>query len=377
MRIYKRGKYYWLDYTFKGKRIRKSLGVTDRKSAKELAAIYVEQIRKGELGVIDDKPILFEDAVKKYLEYYKNHVSPTTFKTESNRANLLISHFKGKLLHEITPWMIEQYINERLLKVKPSTVNREIAFLKGLYKKFTEWKYISKNPMESIKMLKEPPGVIRYLDEEELFTLKQALEKAPIYLRALVIVALNTGMRKGELMALKWRDVDFKNRIIIATKTKNNERRIIPMNDEVYHALLQLGRHIRSEYIFVNPKTGKPYVDLKNSWKKLMKEAGIENFRFHDLRHTFASYLAMSGVSPLVIQELLGHKTLTMTKRYSHLSRKHLEDAVKKMQIYGTNMAQSRKMRKSSIVEFPTKNNMRRAGLEPATHGLRIRCSTD
>jgi len=107
-----------------------------------------------------------------------------------------------------------------------------------------------------------------------------------------------------------------------------------------------------------------------------MKDAGIENFRFHDLRHTFASYLAMSGVSPLVIQELLGHKTLTMTKRYSHLSRKHLEDAVKKMQIYGTNMAQSRKMTKSSIVDFPTKNNMGRAGLEPAATGLKIRCST-
>ena len=376
MRIYKRGKYYWLDYTSKGKRIRRSLGVTDRKSAKELAAIYVEQIRKGEFGVIDDKPILFEDAVKEYLEYYKNHVSPTTFKSESERANLLINYFKGKFLHEITSRMIERYINERLLKVKPSTVNREIAFLKGLYRKFNEWKYIAHNPMKSIKMLKEPPGVIRYLDEEELIALKRALEKAPIYFRALVIVALNTGMRKGELMALKWRDVDFKNRIIIATKTKNNERRIIPMNDEVYHALLQLGRHIRSEYIFVNPKTGKPYVDLKNSWKKLMKEAGIENFRFHDLRHTFASYLAMSGVSPLVIQELLGHKTLTMTKRYSHLSRKHLEDAVKKMQIYGTNMAQSRKMTKSSIVDFPTKNNMGRAGLEPAATGLKIRCST-
>ena len=366
MRIYKRGKYYWFDYTFKGKRIRRSLGVTDRKSAKELAAIYVEQIRKGELGVIDDKPILFEDAVKIYLEeYYKNHVSPTTFKTEQRRANLLSNYFKGKFLHEITTKMVERYINMRLQYVKPATINREIAFLKGLYRKFNEWQYLKFNPMKEIRFLKEPPGRVRYLEEDELKRLFSALENFPLHFKAIVLLALYTGLRKGEILSLKWGDIDFNNEIITVTQTKNNERRVIPLNHQVIKILKKLPIDLRSRYVFVNPHTGKPFVDVNRQWYKLLKIAGIEDFRFHDLRHTFASYLAMSGESPLVIKELLGHKSLAMTQKYSHLSHKQLVDAIHKLQFLGTNMAQSDESRKVINGDFLRKNNWRRRASNP------------
>jgi len=165
----------------------------------------------------------------------------------------------------------------------------------------------------------------------------EALKDCPLYFQALVKVAFYTGMRKGEILSLRWKDIDWKNKKIMIAKTKNNERRIIPTNGEVYKTLLSLGRHIRSEYIFVNPKTGKPYVDFKKSWRSLLKRTQIEDFRFHDLRHNFASYLVMSGVDIRTVQELLGHKSLRMTERYLHLAPEHLKNAVENLQKVVTN----------------------------------------
>ena len=140
-------------------------------------------------------------------------------------------------------------------------------------------------------------------------------------------MALNTGMRRGEILRLKWRDVDIKRSIIYLHETKNGEKREVPINEQVKAILINTIRHPQSEYIFYN-KDGTPMASNKRSFFTALKKSGIKDFKFHDLRHTFASHLVMSGIDLNTVRELLGHKSLQMTLRYSHLSANHKHIAV-------------------------------------------------
>ncbi|MEA1964231.1 MAG: site-specific integrase [Candidatus Aerophobetes bacterium] len=147
------------------------------------------------------------------------------------------------------------------------------------------------------------------------------------YLKPIILTAVNTGIRKGKLLNLKWSDLDFHNRLIYLSDTKGAKKREIPMNEIMYKTLLRIRKNPDSPYVFCH-KNGKPYKDLRASLDKAARKAGIERFRFHDLRHTFASHLVMAGVDLKTVQELLGHKTIEMTLRYAHLSPGHKRAAV-------------------------------------------------
>jgi integrase len=192
--------------------------------------------------------------------------------------------------------MIEKYKAKRLEKVKPATVNRELATLKNMFTMAIKWGYIKINPAKEVKLLKEPPGRLRYLKPEEAEVL---LSSCADHIRPIVVTALNTGMRKGELQKLKWAYVDFKNQKITVINAKNNESRIIPINKTLYKELYAL-----------------------------LEKANIEDFRFHDLRHTFGSYLVMQGVDLKTVQQIMGHKDIRMTMRYAHLSPEYVQKAV-------------------------------------------------
>jgi integrase len=136
-------------------------------------------------------------------------------------------------------------------------------------------------------------------------------------------------MRKGEILGLKWRNLDLKNRRITVTNTKNNEIRGIPINETLYQELVGLDRSRQGEYVFCNGE-GEPYGDIKRGFASALRKPGIKDFRFHDLRHTFGSHLVMQGVDLRAGQQLMGHKE-EMTMRYSHLSREHVEGAMAKL----------------------------------------------
>jgi len=163
------------------------------------------------------------------------------------------------------------------------------------------------------------------LEKEEIARLIPA---CPSYLEPIVTVALNTGMRKGEILNLKWNDLDFRNRLIYILQTKNKKVRKIPMNNIVFRTLLRVRKNPKSPYVFCKKKDGSPYRDIRDGFKNALKRAGIRHLRFHDLRHTFASHLVMAGVDLKSVQELLGHRTFDMTLRYSHLSPDHKRKAV-------------------------------------------------
>lgn len=323
MRIYKRNEIWYLDYNYKGKRYRKRVGKSQKMAELALKNIEVKIVKKEHLGVQDDKKILFEDFTTKYLDYAKVNKSPKSYYLNIGNMKAMLPFFKGKYLSEITPQDIERYKAERSSTVKPATLNRDLACLRHMLNKAIEWGYQQVNPMKGVKLLKEPPGRLRFLSEEEI---KILLHELPAGSKLIVLVAMYTGMRRSEILNLNWSNVDLKNRILVVEKTKTNERRIIPINDGLYSQLHELSTRKKSELVFAECR-----INLRRNFTDALKRANIRNFRFHDLRHTFASYLVMSGASIKVVQQLLGHKDLKMTMRYSHLSNEHLQEAVGKL----------------------------------------------
>jgi integrase len=200
--------------------------------------------------------------------------------------------------------MIEEYKTDRIkLDVSPATVNRELSFLRHLFNKAIEWGYLMKNPMQGVKLLKEPPGRIRYLRIEEIERLLDVIDSFPkdirSYLKPIVLIALNTGLRKKEILQLRWKDTYFEKKKITVFITKTNEIRIVPMNETVYRELKEMSRNVDSEYLFCNKK-GEPFGNVRKSFGRALNSAGINDFRFHDLRHTFASHLSRSHLQEAV-----------------------------------------------------------------------------
>lgn len=325
MGIFKKGDNWYIDYYIKGRRKRKKIGPSKKLALQVLNDVKLKIVKKEYLGVYEEKKISFKDFSKQYLEYSKANKAFSTYNRQDRISiNRLKPYFKEKYIFEITPQMIECYKAKRLKTVSPASVNRELATLKNMFTMAIKWRYLKTNPSKEVKSLKEPPGRVRYLKPEEV---KALYESCAGYLKSIVVTALNTGMRKGELQELKWANVDFRNQKITVINAKNNESRIIPINKTLYNELHPLSKSSKGEYIF-SDRNGRPYGDIKKSFLKALEKAKINDFRFHDLRHTFGSYLVMQGVDLKTVQQILGHKDIRMTMRYAHLSPEYVQKAV-------------------------------------------------
>jgi len=343
-RIYQRGDYWYIDYTYRGKRIRESIGHSKKIADLKLKDIELKIARDEQLGIQETKKVLFRDFAEEYLNYSKANKAPKSYGRDiSSLRRNLIPCFGNRYISEINQYEIDQYKIKRLENVTPATVNRELACLKHLYTKAIEWGITAHNPAKKVKNFKEQIGRVKYLTAEQI---KDLINNCSDGIRPIVITAVNTGMRRGEILNLKWSDVDLLNRKITILKTKNKEVRIIPINGLLYQELRRMPRN--GEYLF-SKEDGRPYGDPKRAFKSALKSACIKDFRFHDLRHTFASHLALSGIDIRTIQELLGHKDIRLTMRYSHLSPGHLQEAVN---ILGTKLAHSVREKKPSYVSY-------------------------
>ncbi len=323
-RIFKRKKFWYLDFSYRGRRIIKSTKQRDKKMAElALKDIEVKIVKDEYLGIQDRPKILFAECVDKYLAYSKVNKTPKSYERDilSLRGHL-VPVFGNRYLHELRVETIESYKARRLTKVKPATVNRELSCLRAMLNKAVQMGYLTDSPMKGIKLLKEPPERVRYLTVDEV---RKLLEACSEHLRPIVVCALHTGMRREEILGLKWANVDFDNRMILLEKTKNNQRRMIPLSGVLCLVLKKLPR--RGEYVFCNEK-GERFGDVRKSFKTALRRATITDFRFHDLRHTFASHLTMSRCNVRTVQQLLGHTTIRTTMKYSHLSKEYLEEAV-------------------------------------------------
>lgn len=216
-----------------------------------------------------------------------------------------------------------------------STVNRYMTALGNVFTvAMNEWEWVQENPLRKISKLPEPRGRVRFLSDEERERLLEACQTSTNpQLHILVVLALSTGARHGELINLRWSEVDLQRRVITLHDTKNKERRLLPL---LHYALELMEAHnkvrnIVSDLVFPSPSEPKKPWDSRSAWEAALKRADIQDFRFHDLRHSCASYLAMNGASLAEIAEVLGHKTLQMVKRYAHLSEAHTAKVVQRM----------------------------------------------
>lgn len=278
------------------------------------------------------------------IERYIKNVLPTKPKSELLQAKQL-NWWKNQLgsysLADLTSALIAQYRDElaqgttaRNRLRTPATVNRYLAALSHVFTlAINEWGWLDNNPLRKVSKMKEPRGRVRFLsDDERSRLLSECKACKGDYLYIVVVLALSTGARRMEILGLEWKDVDLSRGIITLHETKNGERRILPL---VGHAreLMQAYstvRHLNGNLVFPG-KNIKKSIDIRTPWENALKRAEISDFRFHDLRHSAASYLAMNGATLAEIAEVLGHKTLQMVKRYAHLSEAHTSKVVAKM----------------------------------------------
>jgi integrase len=326
MGAYRRGEMWWIDYFSGGKRVRESVGHS-KKMALTIMAKRRMEVAQGKHPELKRRgKTRFRDFAQVYME---THAIPNKLSWKTSDAGLvknLSTFFDGMYLHEITSYDIERYKTKRQQGVSPATVNRSLSCLRCMFNRAISWGYVTNNPVSRVRFLREDNKRLRYLDVGEI---RRLLIQSSPQLQAVIMVAINTGMRKGELRGLCWKDVDLKQGVITLLKTKSGRVRHIPINTACGNALTTLQRHPKSEYVFTK-EDGTTY-DVRKGFGTALKRAGIVGFRFHDLRHTFASHMAMSGADLTTLRDLLGHKDFSLTLRYAHLSPDHKASAVEKL----------------------------------------------
>ena len=342
----------------------------NRKEAEAWAASIETAIREGRhFPHAAAKRTSFDALAKDYAETVLVEFDEVQRAARTLQLNWWSEQFAGKSVAEITADAVSKARDvcaaETFTRGKPrkdkktgeiilpkeyrrsgATVNRYIATLSHLFSfAVKERRLIDRNPVGDIRRKKEPRGRTRFLSDEERAALLHACANSEwVPLHALVLLAITTGARRGELVSLKWADVDLKAGRATIHDTKNGEQRTLPLAGKALEALrqLKLQNSARSEYLFpsptvvLDPETGKPQLDAPYEhfdahWYAAIETAGISDFRFHDLRHTTASMLAAQGASLLEIADVLGHKTLAMVKRYSHLVVEHKAKVIERM----------------------------------------------
>lgn len=348
MGVYKRGDNWYMDFTFHGHRVREMIGPS-RKGAEKVIAKRKAEIAENKF--LDKrkelKPITFHEFAKEFLEWARvNHKASSRTRELSNMRTLEVA-FDNKNIHELTVWDIEKWKQRRKGEVKPATVNRELATLKSMLSKAIEWGKLKELPTKKVKPLKGVMKRLRYLMPDELQTL---ISNCSDHLRPIIILLAHSGMRKGEALNLRWDQVDFEKGIITLTDTKNDQRRYVPMDETVKSTLKEMKK--KSDYVFNGKKPGRPLVWIELSFHNALEKSGIEDFKIHDLRHTFASNLIMAGIDLVTVKELLGHKTIEMTLRYAHLAPDHKMRAVNVLDQIMSQKSPQEEKQERKILEF-------------------------
>jgi integrase len=357
-RVFQRDCDWWIDFKdARGVRRRKKIGPSKRVAREVLDGILGNVARRQHLGIVEESAISFADFAKEW----KRRVAPTLKPRSQERwFGIVEKHLKSAFsgtLRAITQSDAEAYMMRRLAETKPdkartvngkeskgkrrvrgatpATVNRELTVVKHMLKRAVEWGYLGESRVAKVKQLKESPGRTRFLAPDEIGRLLAACDAevlsstlGSVYLKLFALLALNTGMRRNEILGLTRRAIDWQNRMATIEATKNGEARHVYLNDTAIEALRSLPARIDTDRLF----PFKPN-QVSMAFRRAAKRAGIEDFRLHDARHTFASYQAMAGVQPRGLQSLLGHKDGRMTMRYSHLSDAYLRAAVNKVNL--------------------------------------------
>ncbi len=325
MGLFKRNKVWWMSITYQGKQVRRSTGTSDKRLAE---AVRVGIIEGRFFDKLEENERIFSEMMERYQrEYVIRKASQESYCYYIKNLLPVFGHYT---LVEITPKRIVEYKAKRYgEKVTPATINREMAIMKAAFNlAIKEWEWCRVNPVSKVSMEKERNLRGRWLSDEEEARL---LAASPPWLAEIITFALHTGMRLGEILSLTWEGVNLFRRTVMVFRSKNGERRTIPINQTVLELLVEKSkvRPLKTSYVFYSQAyTRIDHHNLGRAFRPAVKAAGIEDFRFHDLRHTFATRLVQAGVDIYKVQRLLGHKSLAMTQRYAHHYPESLRDGV-------------------------------------------------
>jgi integrase len=307
-----------------GERQRRIVAAQTRTQAVNiLSNIKTQEERARTLGVRPASEITTETLMERFSRHQKTRLRPTTFE----RLGGIIATLKAHLPQQakaITKRTVADYIETRSERVSAGTVAKEVSTLKHCLRLAVEWGLLHENAASGARLPKVAAGRTRYLTPGEL---RAALESAPGWLRAPMAFAACTGVRRGELLSLRWMDVDMEHRRLYLRETKNGALRILPLSAAAFQVLASLPTGEASAPVFA----GVDAANLSVYTKRVFKRLGILDASFHTLRHTAASWLVQQGVDLYAVGQILGHKTPRMTQRYAHLSPEYMASSVGKL----------------------------------------------
>ncbi len=322
MGLYIRGQTWWMSFTYRGRQYRKSTETNDKKVAEKIYYKLRTLIAEGKwFEKSPGEEITFREMINKYLnEHSRINKTPKSYDRDKELANHLNQFFGELMLTEVTPRHIYEYkVVRRKEGASPRTINYELSLMSHAFNLARkEWEWINENPVNKVSREKVNNMRERWLTFEEE---ERLLKASPGWLQELIIFSLETGLRQGEVLNLQWPQVDLFRKTITILEQKNRAKDVLPLNERALEILKARAkvRHIRTNYVFFN-KNGVRFKvsNLHRAFYSALSRASIKNFRWHDLRHTFATRLVQAGVDLYTVQKLGRWKEVKMVQRYAH-----------------------------------------------------------
>ncbi len=336
----KRGNVWYFEFMYHGRRYYHRIGAVSKTVAREIANDLRAKIIRGEYLPPREENLTFRELADTYKDWYLRTSQATEHaKKEHVRKIELVKEFFGDMpVHRISTFTIEQYKRHREenSKASPVSIDKELMVIHAIFSKGKELG-LYKGEIPRIPYYRaKAREIVRFLTPEEA---QKLLSACPLHLKRIVLFVLNTGCRANEALSLKWEDVDFKTGClrIHASQTKTKTHYTILMNSTVRELLEDIKKEqeekgLKTDYVFLNSQ-GKPYgrQGYRRAFKNACKKAGLQDFRFHDLRHTFASWVAMKTKDIYLVQRLLNHQKIDTTKRYAHLTQEYMVNALEEI----------------------------------------------
>lgn len=350
MSLFKRGDVYWYEFVHNGRRYRKSTGVKNHRVAGDIERAFRTALAKGEVGITKRKPIPgFRISMSEFLNWSKQEhaAHPRTHARYKVSSVALLQYFADAPLDKITPEEVERFKTTRAgefktarskkgrvqtkKRIRPATVNRELACLKALFSFFIKADVVLKNPVSRVKFLAEnnqQTRVLSYLEERAYF------EKASPMLQDVARLILETGMRPEEVYTIRPENVDLERKTLQVPQGKTKAaRRLLTLTSGAVEVLNRRMAGLKSPYVFpceTDPK--RPIPKVNNAHDRAVKNSKIPPLRLYDLRHTWATRAAMSGIDLVTLAAMLGHSRIQMVLRYAHPTQAHQVKAMEQLE---------------------------------------------
>ncbi len=352
MALFKRGQVWWMRFTYNEQQIRRSTEVTDKRLAEKIYHKVMAQVAESKwFERLPGEDKTFREMMEKYMrEHSEKNKSFQSHIRDKSLSNHLTQFFGDLTVSKISPKLVNEYkVKRREDGAAPATVNKELNLVSHAFNlAIKEWEWIRENPVGKVSKEKVNNFIERWLIPEEEVRL---LTFSPEWLRDVIVFAINTGLRQGEILNLKWPQVDLFRKTITILEQKNNDRDTLPLNERSFEVLKSRAkvRHIVSSFVFYNSNGNRIEArNLMRAFYGATKKAKLEGLRFHDLRHTFATRLVQAGVDLYAVQKLGRWKTISMVMRYAHHYPESLRPGIlaldKAPEKFSTILAQSREL---------------------------------